>query len=112
MYDSRSRIVWERISAASGVFGGKNSNENVGESLRMMSVMCMIQGYLCLCRDFRSIDRAHLRPCKGSSLNSKSLRQHSILRFSTGTPRSSSNLPVRSVAAELQIPAQEILSRL
>src|SRR5205823_10689943 len=88
------------ISAASGVFGGKNSNENVGESLRMMSVICMVESYLRLCRDFRSIDRAHLRPCKGSSLNSKSLRQHSILRFGTGTPRSSSNLPIRPVAPD------------
>src|SRR6266699_2785304 len=31
------------ISATSGVFGGKNSNENVGEFARIMSVMCMTQ---------------------------------------------------------------------
>lgn len=41
MYDSRSLMVWYRVSAASGDLGGKNSNENVGESPRMMSAMCM-----------------------------------------------------------------------
>src|SRR5438876_11259779 len=43
MYNSRSRIFWYSVSASFGVFGGKNSNENVGEFPRIMSVMCMAQ---------------------------------------------------------------------